>query len=227
MRAVLTRMFDGPSSCARYFVAASSPALRRRIRGFARERPEARERVDHHDRAAALCLHLRRDGERELHRPFDVRAKRLLPGVVADVPDRREVAMEESGVHEAVDAAELRRRALGEPFALGIIGDIGRHLEDLAARAERLDALFGVVQLLRRACRDHHSLRAFACGLDGELDAEPGTDPGDDDDLVLEQHAIPLGGQYWCELETVRATRSQDVTGHTSGSSLTQPTMPP
>ncbi|MNL83888.1 hypothetical protein D3C87_2116670 [compost metagenome] len=62
--------------------------------------------------------------------------------------------------------------------------NVGHYLEYLALRAQIANPRLCIVQLCGCACGENHRMRALACGFDGKLDAQAGTDTRHHDDFV-------------------------------------------
>src|SRR3546814_13785472 len=104
--------------------------------------------------------------------------------------------MHEGAVDQRIDPAEALDRGGGERIALLAPGDVAELLEHFGLAAERLDARFGIVELVRRACADDDALRAFARRFDRELHAQARDDAGTYADQIESAHSKERVCQY-------------------------------
>ena len=146
--------------------------------------------LDHgryHDNCTTTCGdHGGYAGLGELHGTEEIHLHGPPPAVEVGILDRLEAAGIVRAVKQHVDAAKGRQRRVRQRLALGLLGNIGDHLQHFRAEAQGRDIRFGRRKLLRRTRRQHHRGGALPGRQHGEFLPQAGTDPGDDDNLVLQ-----------------------------------------
>src|SRR5947208_2531755 len=145
-----------------------------------------RHGADHDDRAAALYLHARDDGLRELERAEQVHVEDALPVLLARLLDQLVGRRAERVVDEHVDAPELGVRRVREAAAVLRARHVGRDGE----RPPPEGAHLGRDRLeRRRRARREDDVRPLARQGERDRAPEPRADAGHDRDAIQEEGA--------------------------------------
>lgn len=168
--------------------------LRYSVAGLPCKRLAGRLRIDRHDGAALVPLHVRDEFRCARHRAEHVGAEhRAAAGEIGFVDRLRKRAVHECTVHEGVDPAEALDRLRCEPPALRAPGDVGSHLQHFARDAECADpacasSSFSIVRAATTTPRAPSRAASTA-----SFTPSPAPDPGNHEARVLAQRVFSPG----------------------------------
>ena len=147
---------------------------------------------------------MRYAGLGQLHGAEEVDLHAAAPAVQVCLRDGFEIAGVIGAVEQHIDAAKGFHGGAGECLALVLVGDIRHYFQGAGAEAEGLDLSLGGIQLGRGAGRQHHARGALAGSQGGQLLAQTRTNPGNNHDLVFQQHdrhsSVLIVGRQWSSI---------------------------